>query len=68
MTLVEESTPGENHLPDPWTIMEATRSTRMWKKKGRFTISIRQSLHPNILKSILRDADLTLEEFADLME
>jgi predicted RNA binding protein YcfA (HicA-like mRNA interferase family) len=28
----------------------------------------RKVLHPKILKSILKDADLTLEEFKDLMK
>jgi predicted RNA binding protein YcfA (HicA-like mRNA interferase family) len=39
------------------------------KEGKRVTVSyhVRKILHPKVLKSILRDADLTIEEFKKLM-
>jgi len=38
------------------------------KKKSDNSVPLRKILHPKIVKSILRDADLTVDRFIELMK
>jgi hypothetical protein len=47
----------------------ATRSLKTPKDEGlQYHFILGKELHPKILKSILRDADLAVEEFLELMK
>ena len=55
-----------------FVLVRQSGSHKIFRNKDGRRITVpyhsRKVLHPKILKSIIKDADLTLEEFKDLME
>jgi Predicted periplasmic or secreted lipoprotein len=53
-------------------LVRQSGSHKIYKNKEERRITVpyhsKKILHPKVLKSILRDADLTIEEFKDLMK
>jgi predicted RNA binding protein YcfA (HicA-like mRNA interferase family) len=55
-----------------FVLVRQSGSHKIFRNKDGRRVTVpyhsRKVLHPKILKSILKDADLTLDEFKDLME